>query len=345
MTVSIPEHPYDVCFDTGLLFGAGEVLRAVKKGAGRVVIVTDEGVGARYAGIVRVNLEAAGFIPSIVNIPAGRAGRTLAQAARLCDAFAARGLSRGDTVAALGGTCVCDAAGFAAAIYLGGVDFVALPTTLGAQAGTAAGGISRVALSDGAFLAETYRPPRLVLCDTDCLSSLPEDVRAEGIAEIIRTALVADAVLFKRLEKGMTPESMAERCCKHRIALVERDASACGAQKVFRFGCAIGDALEKTTGCPSGAALAAGMAAALRMTERLELLQEPALPARLEALLARFSLPARVPCDLEALCNAILRDPARAAGEMELVLVPMAGCAQLCRMPAEAFAALLREVL
>jgi len=345
MTVSVPSRPYDVCFDAGLLFGAGEVMRAAKKSAGRVAIVTDEAVGARYAGIVRLNLEAAGFLPSVVNIPAGQAGRTLETAARLCDAFEATGLSRGDVVAALGGTSVCSAALFAAAIYLGGTDFVALPTTLAAQAGAAAGGVARVALSGGEMLAGTYHPPRLVLCDTDCLASLPEDVRAAGVAEIIRTALVADAVLLKRLEKGMTPESMAERCCKDRIALIEQDEAARGAQKVLSFGHAVGDALQKTTGCPSGAALAAGMAAALRMTERMELLQEPALPARLEALLARFSLPARVPCDVDALFHAVMQDRRRAAGDVEIVLVPSAGCAQLCRISAEALQTLLREVL
>ncbi len=305
----------------------------MKKGAGRVVIVTDEGVGARYAGIVRVNLEAAGFIPSIVNIPAG-GGQDSCAAARLCDAFAARGLSRGDTVAALGGTCVCDAAGFAAANLSGRRGLRRAAN----DARRAGGHGSRRYFACGAF-------GRSVPCGDvptaasgplrhGLLSSLPEDVRAEGIAEIIRTALVADAVLFKRLEKGMTPESMAERCCKHRIALVERDASACGAQKVFRFGCAIGDALEKTTGCPSGAALAAGMAAALRMTERLELLQEPAFRRVWRRCSHVFHCPRAFPATLK---HSVTRSsgPGARGGEMEWCSWPMAGCAQLCRMPAE----------
>ncbi|MBO5688778.1 MAG: 3-dehydroquinate synthase, partial [Lentisphaeria bacterium] len=131
-----------------------------------------------------------------VVIPAGERSKTFSSAAMLCGEAARRGLDRGSVIVALGGGVVGDLAGFAAAIYMRGIRVIQIPTSLLAMVDSSVGGKTAVDLPEGKNLAGAFHQPRLVICDTDTFSTLPDAVFAEGMAEVIKHAVIADKNLL-----------------------------------------------------------------------------------------------------------------------------------------------------
>ena len=240
-------------------------------------------------------------------------------------------------MAALGGGVTGDMAGFAAACYLRGVRCVQLPTTLLSAVDSSVGGKTAIDLAAGKNLAGAFLQPAAVLCDTDCLRSLPAEVFADGAAEAIKTGVLDDEGLFALFEDGTlttAPDEVIARCVRYKAGVVERDEKEQGERKLLNLGHTAGHAIEKCSGyaIPHGHAVAAGLAIIARSAEALGWTEEP-IAARIAACLAKNGLPTGTNYTAEALAEAALADKKRSGGDITLVIPKKIGVCELKKVP------------
>ena len=328
--------PYDVTIGDGLLGRCGDYLAALL-GQRKMAVLTDDTVAPLYLETVTAALEDAGFSVCSHVFPAGEGHKNLSTLSELLEFLAAKHLTRTDCVAALGGGVVGDMAGFAAAVYLRGIRYVQLPTTLLAAVDSSVGGKTAVDLAAGKNLAGAFCQPAAVVCDTACLKTLPPDVFADGAAEAIKTGVLSDESLFALFEDGTLtadPGEVIARCVAYKAGVVERDEREQGERKLLNLGHTVGHAIEKCSGyaTPHGHAVAAGLAVIARSAEKLGWTEEP-IAARIAACLARNGLPTGTDFSAEALAEAALSDKKRAGGDITLVIPRRIGTCQLRKVP------------
>ena len=228
-------------------------------------------------------------------------------------------------------------AGFAAASYLRGIRYVQLPTTLLSAVDSSVGGKTAIDLAAGKNLAGAFLQPAAVLCDTDCLKSLPAAVFADGAAEAIKTGVLSDEALFALFEDGTLTSAPAEviaRCIRYKAGVVERDEKEQGERRKLNLGHTIGHAIEKCSGyaIPHGHAVAAGLAIMARAAERLGW-AEPGVAPRIAACLQTNHLPVTSGYPAEALAQAALADKKRSGESITIVIPKRIGDCELRKMP------------
>jgi 3-dehydroquinate synthase len=268
-----------------------------------------------------------------IALPDGEAYKTLESAAAVMDRLVGMRAGRDSTVLALGGGVVGDIAGFAAACYMRGIDFVQVPTTLLAQVDSSVGGKTGVNHAKGKNLIGAFHQPRLVLIDTDTLGSLPQRELRAGIAEIIKHGAIADAAFFEWLEKNVAaldardPAALGfaiRRSCEIKAAVVAADEREHGARALLNFGHTFGHAIENALGYGEwlhGEAVAAGMV----MAARLSGIDVPEVD-RLRRMLETAGLPASPPdVEPDALRAAMDLDKKATAGRLRFVLLKRIG--------------------
>jgi shikimate kinase/3-dehydroquinate synthase len=285
----------------------------VQAGEGRRFAVSDETVSGLHAGRVP-------GLAGLVEIPAGEEHKTLATAERVWRALAAQGVTRADTIVALGGGVVGDLAAFCAATYQRGIPVVQAPTTLVAQVDSAYGGKTGVDLPEAKNYVGAYHQPAEVLADTATLSTLPPEEHAAGYTEVVKTALIAGGQLWERVAAGH-PVSEVDivACARTKLAIVAADERDGGRRQVLNLGHTVGHALETVTGyhrLRHGEAVGLGLLAALRLSGRDD------LRAQVAELLSAAGLPTAIEdVDAEAVVAATARDKKRLAGSTPWVLV------------------------
>ena len=217
---------YDVVIGAGLLDECGQRIAAAVPGAEKAVVYTDTTVFPLYAKRVTDSLKAAGFTVLQDYFLAGEHSKTFRNWERILRFFTENRVSRSDVVVALGGGVVGDMVGFAAACYQRGVRLVQIPTTLLAAVDSSVGGKTAVDLPMGKNLIGAFWQPSLVICDTDTLQTLPEAVRRDGCAEIIKYGVLDGAALFSSLENSLPdeiPEDILARCVEIKRDIVAAD--------------------------------------------------------------------------------------------------------------------------
>lgn len=336
-TIPVSAAPaYEVSIGPGLLQTCGQRLKPLL-GECRVAVITDTTVAPLYLETVLQSLEQAGLETCSHVFPAGEGHKTLATLSDILEFLASEHLTRTDCVAALGGGVTGDMAGFAAAVYLRGIRCVQLPTTLLAAVDSSVGGKTAVDLTAGKNLAGAFSQPAAVLCDTDCLKSLPAAVFADGAAEAIKTGVLCDESLFALFEDGTLtadPGEVIARCIAYKAGVVERDEKEQGERKLLNLGHTVGHAIEKCSGftIPHGHAVAAGLAIMARAAETLGWTEEP-LAARIAACLAKNGLPIGTDYTAEALAQAALSDKKRAGNTITVVVPRCIGACELKKLP------------
>ena len=327
---------YAVTIAPGLLADCGPRLRKLMPPC-RMAVVTDSAVAPLYLETVEKSLSAAGFSVCSHVFPAGEGSKNFSTLANILEFLAERRLTRTDCVAALGGGVTGDMAGFAAAVYLRGIRYVQLPTTLLSAVDSSVGDKTAIDLAAGKNLAGAFLQPAAVLCDTDCLASLPKDVFADGAAEAIKTGVLCDESLFALFEDGtlaVEPGAVIARCVAYKAGVVERDEKEQGERKLLNLGHTVGHAIEKCSGyaIPHGHAVAAGLAVMARAAEALGWTEEP-IAGRIAACLAKNGLPAGTNFSPEALAEAASADKKRSGGDITLVVPKKIGLCELKKVP------------
>ncbi len=317
---------YDVVIGPGLLGEAGERVAALM-GHVRAMIVSDDRVFPLYGERLRESLAAAGLSPAEFVFPQGEQSKSLATYGRLLEALCREHFTRSDLIVALGGGVVGDLAGFAAATYQRGISFVQLPTTLLAAVDASVGGKTAVDLPGGKNQAGAFWQPGLVLCDTDCMATLPEEEYRCGCAEIIKYAMIGSPALFDELIR--TPvreryEDVIAECVAMKRDFVQADEYDTGARMLLNFGHSFGHAAEACSdyALPHGLAVAMGMAAMTRSAAAAGFC-EAKTPKALEALLTAYGLPTELPYPAQKLAEAARADK-KAAGDFLRLVVPEA---------------------
>lgn len=327
---------YEVRVGSGLLSRCGEHIAQVHARC-TAVLVTDSCVDPLYAATVSRSLEEAGFRAVKFIFPAGERSKNLETYASLLSFLAEREVTRSDLIVALGGGVVGDLAGFAAATYLRGMDFVQLPTTLLAQVDSSVGGKTAVDLPQGKNLAGAFWQPRLVLCDTKCLDTLPPDVLADGLAEAVKYGMIADKELLRLLREGgikSDPEGIISRCIRIKADVVAADERDNGARQLLNFGHTAAHAMEKHSGfaLTHGRAVAMGMAVITRACVKQGLVT-PEIREILEDTLTKNGLPVSCGFPASILAQGAASDKKRRGDTITLVLPKQLGECILSPVP------------
>ena len=324
---------YPVHIGGGLLDQAGGLIAGVTKSR-RCAVVTDSAVGPLYAQRVQKSLEAGGFTVLLHAFPAGEQSKNLTTYGRILEFFAQNRLTRSDFVIALGGGVTGDMAGFAAATYQRGVDYIQMPTTFLAASDSSVGGKTAVDLEAGKNLAGAFHQPKMVICDTDTFQTLSADAFADGMAETLKHGLIADKEFFDELMTGNPdPGRMVRRNVEIKAAVVREDEFEHGTRKLLNFGHTLGHAIEKISdfSITHGHAVAIGMALAARAGEKMGF--SPA--GTLEQVLAaneKYHLPTECPYTAEQIYNAATADKKRDGGSIDVVVLERVGQARTVRL-------------
>ena len=310
--IELGENSYDIVLERGAIERIGEYIELNRK----VLIVTDDGVPEVYAQAVKKQSRDA----VIVTIPEGEGSKSLKYFEKLLVTMLEAGFSRKDCVVAVGGGVVGDLAGFTASAYMRGIDFYNIPTTLLSQVDSSIGGKTAVNLNGIKNIVGAFYQPEKVVIDPETLKSLPKRQIANGLAESIKMALIADEKLFKIFEKEDIYENLdliIERSLRIKKSVVEKDEKEQGLRKILNFGHTIGHGYEST----SNGELYHGEAVALGMLPMCS----KEIRKRLIPVLKKASLPTEHDFDKEKVYEAATHDKKASGGKVSLVKVEKAG--------------------
>ncbi|MEW6426634.1 MAG: 3-dehydroquinate synthase [Thermodesulfobacteriota bacterium] len=331
ITVGLGERSYRIFIGSGLLQEIGRRIKGVGAGK-RYALVADDRVAELFSASILSSCYEAGVAVTPVTFPHGEEQKHLATVAGLASQLARAGFDRKDAVIALGGGVTGDIAGFLAAIYMRGIPFIQIPTTLLAQVDSSVGGKTGVDIPEGKNLVGVFYQPRAVFIDNEVLAPLPDGEFKNGLAEVIKYGVIADADLFAFLEKKRTAilardrdalEEIVATSCAIKARVVEADEREGGLRRILNFGHTLGHAVEAASGysLAHGMGVAMGMAAVARIAV-MKGIMAPADADRLLRLLVDYGMPVTVPpaYDRRAIKRYLLTDKKTVAGRPFFVL-------------------------
>ncbi len=287
--------------------GALELLGELVPGQGPVELVADGNVAGIHG--VTAQLALGDRDVAFHEVPPGEAAKSTSVLERLWRALR---VGRDGTVVALGGGCTTDLAGFAAATYMRGIDWVAVPTTLVGQVDAAIGGKTAIDLPGAKNVVGAFHWPAAVVVDPATLETLPDEERQNGLAEVVKTGLLAGEPVWELPE-----HEQVRHCAAYKAAVCLQDAHDRGARNQLNLGHTFGHALEAAAGydLPHGRAVALGMLAALELSGNVEAAQ----------VVRRVLAPEPVQVDRDAAWAAFARDKKALGGSPRLVLLEQVG--------------------
>ena len=339
LSVDLGERSYPIYIGDGLLRDAKR-LRSHLRGR-QILIVSNTTVAPLYLDALREAIGAE-YRVSEVLLPDGEEHKSLAVLEQVFDVALRDGHNRSTTVLALGGGVVGDMAGFAAASYQRGVDFIQVPTTLLAQVDSSVGGKTAVNHPLGKNMIGAFYQPRAVLIDTEVLATLPKREYAAGLAEVIKYGLICDAEFFAWLVsrrdalESRDSETLAEaieRSCAAKARVVSADEREGGVRAILNLGHTFGHAIEAAQGYGTwlhGEAVAAGLVLAVRFSLARGWLND-AVETQLVAWLGSFGLPTEPPGEMtvDTWLEHMGRDKKVIDGRLRLVLLSALGEARV----------------
>ena len=335
LTMNLGARSYDIILKRGALENLYQFARLDR----RVAVVTDSGVPAAYAQRVADQCREA----KIITVPQGEASKSFKILESVLQQMLEFNMGRGDLVIAVGGGVVGDLAGFAAAIYMRGIDFINCPTTTLSMIDSSIGGKTAVDMGPTKNIVGAFWQPKLVIVDPDTLSTLPRRHYINGLAEAVKASLLADPELFSIFETGDVDAQIDEIICrslKFKKNIVEQDETERGMRKALNFGHTIGHGIEavkgikgrRTVGLYHGECVALGM---------LPMIESKALQKRVRAVYRRLGLPTRTTYDKEKVLAEMLHDKKAQGSQITVIKVPGLGCWRAETIPVEGLRPLL----
>lgn len=327
--------PYDVIIGEGLHARCGELCREVIAPC-KACIVSDDNVAPLYLEGVSTSLKESGFETVSFVFAHGETSKTAHTLIALVEYLAQNGFTRADCIVALGGGVVGDLAGFAAATYMRGIRFVQLPTTLLAAVDSSVGGKTGVDLSAGKNLFGAFHQPSLVICDYSALDTLPDEIFADGCAEVIKYGIIDDRAFFDTLRYSVREqiEDVITTCVKNKARIVEADEREGGRRKLLNLGHTIGHAIESCSGftISHGSAVAIGTVIVTRAAVSMGICGEDDLSLITE-LFEKVGLPTSCTFSAEELARAAVSDKKRMGDTITLVIPHAIGNSVLTDIP------------
>lgn len=330
---------YNVLIGSGLMGDVGELVRGVCPASEKAAVITDDTVDALFAGQVCRALSGAGFKTVKYILPHGEGSKNAENFIAVLNFLALSQLTRSDVLIALGGGVVGDLAGFAASVYLRGIDYIQVPTTLLADVDSSVGGKTAIDLDCGKNLAGAFCQPKLVICSYDTLGTLPRETFADGCAEVIKYGILGDEELFSHLERyGMDfdTEYVLERCIAMKSSFVCRDEFDTGVRRQLNLGHTLGHAVEAESGytLSHGKSVAIGLAAVARASANAGYCSAECA-GRICALIEKFTLPVRTDKPIDELYGHMLSDKKRLGGTVNVIIPERIGACRVQPMDLE----------
>ncbi|MCD7729980.1 MAG: 3-dehydroquinate synthase [Oscillospiraceae bacterium] len=341
---------YEIVIGNDLLGKTADYVKSVAK-TQTFAVITDDTVDSFYGEKVCQSLSAAGCNICKYVFPHGEESKCSDTLMKIYSFLCQNHISRTDCLIALGGGVVGDITGYAAATFLRGLDFIQIPTTLLAQVDSSVGGKTAIDIPEGKNLVGAFKQPRLVLCDTDTLNTLPEEFIIDGMGEVVKYGMIKSAPLFELLETRTLgdikeiAESIIEQCVSIKRDVVEADEFDKGERMLLNFGHTLAHSIEQYynyTGITHGKAVAAGMRMITDIAEKKGY-SESGLCDRLTACLERYKLNVRVEPTVPQLANACLNDKKRTSGSISIVICSEVGKSRTVKMPVDDFLKFLTE--
>jgi 3-dehydroquinate synthase len=331
VTIAVQPRPYDAIIENGLLERAGQQLRSVLGDRRDLIVVTVPPVRRKWGKKLMTSLSAAGFAARFVEMSDGERYKKLATVEQLAEKLSVLGADRNSVVVAFGGGVVGDVAGLLASLYMRGVDFVQIPTTVQAQLDAAIGGKTGVNLRTGKNLVGTYHQPRAVLIDPAVLSTLPEREFRAGLYEGLKCGVIGNPALFAGFEKLQVKalrrdpsalEWVIAESVRLKAEVVSSDERESGLRRVLNFGHTIGHALETESRYRRflhGEAVAWGMIAATHIAAATGRIDSTAAQKIVETVLGFGRLP-KVEARSRDIVRLLKRDKKTRNGVVHFVL-------------------------
>ncbi len=325
---------YDIIIENGILDRAGELSASVKKPC-RAVILTDSNVAPLYAQRLEESLGSAGFEPLRFVIRAGEESKSAESYLSLLSFLAQNKITRSDCLFALGGGVVGDLCGFCAATYLRGIEFIQIPTTLLAMVDSSVGGKTAIDIPEGKNLVGAFYQPSLVICDPLVLDTLPDNVFADGCAEVIKYGVINDRSLYEKLRAPILPqiEDIIEKCVCDKRDVVDADERDTGVRQLLNLGHTAAHSIETLShfSVSHGSAVSIGMVIIMRAAVSLGLCSQSELDD-LIGMLKAYNLPVECSYSARSLAQIAMGDKKRAGGEITLVMPYAIGDSRLYRV-------------
>ncbi|MBO4708847.1 MAG: 3-dehydroquinate synthase [Kiritimatiellae bacterium] len=320
---------YDIVMERGALARIGELLASLdgeNAAPKATLVVTDDGVPAVYAETVA---KAAGALgrAQILTLPQGEDHKSMESLSMILSALVELRATRKDRVIAVGGGVVGDMSGLAAALYMRGIDWINIPTTVLSQVDSSVGGKTAIDFAGVKNVVGAFYPPRMVVIDHDTLATLPARQVSNGLAEALKMSLTHDAGLFAMFENE-DPLAHLDEICERAIRIkkyvVEEDERESGLRRVLNFGHTIGHGIELACGGAllHGECVAIGMAA----------MSSDAVRARLLPVLDKLKLPHEAACDAETVLELCAHDKKADGAGVVTVLCDEVGAFSFARM-------------
>jgi len=326
LVVENPQKSYEYIVGAGLL----PFVRQLTGIEGEIVIITDEFVKAQYG-------PSCSSMGHIVALPSGRQNKSLKVVEHVYNQLIDKGFDRSGTIVALGGSVIGDIAGYVAATYMRGVNFIQCPTSLIAMVDTSVGGKTGIDLPQGKSIIGVYKQPAKVIADVATLQTLPQLDFASGMAEVIKHGLVAESNLLEQVEQGhwaknwdRSPSYIGElqrlvaQAIQVKINIVQADPFEQGQRSILNLGHTFAYAIEQVSkdAYRHGEAVGLGLIAAANLSARLGLC-DSSLQERIVSILESVKLPTRIPSNLKPidLLQAMQRDKKKQAGQLRFILI------------------------
>ena len=317
---------YDIFVKSGLIKETGKLVKNILKGS-RALIVTDDIVNKLYTDTVKESLEKENIITSVCVLKNGETNKTIESINDIYSYLAKNELSRKDIIIALGGGVVGDMAGYAAATWMRGIDFVQIPTTLLACVDSSVGGKTGINIKEGKNLVGAFHSPKLVIIDSNTLSSLPKREFNAGMAEVIKHAFLFDEALLEMIESisndDLNMDFILKRNCELKAHIVEIDYREQKERMFLNFGHTIGHSVENAAGYGvllHGEAVSIGMVFAIEYGIKKGITKDSGILVRAKNVLTKFSLPITIPNNIN-LKDAVKLDKKRNNDKINFVFL------------------------
>lgn len=336
---------YDITIERGLITRSGDIVAKLTKLPCKIMIVSDSTVHELYGEKVHKSFNEAGFEVYEYVFTAGEASKNVNTLADLWEEMADKHFTRSDMIAALGGGVVGDLAGFAAATFLRGIQYVQIPTTLLAMVDSSVGGKTAIDLRGGKNLAGAFYQPSAVICDPDTLTTLPPEIYSDGMAEVIKYGMINNLELLKLLQTEYDISDVIEICVCAKRDIVNEDEHDVGVRQFLNLGHTLGHGIERSSNytIPHGRAVAIGMMLITKAAIKAGKCTKDVLEI-LEQLLVKNGLPLSINITPEELCDAALNDKKRKGNSITVVIPVSAGTSVLEKMSISELNSLIKGV-
>lgn len=332
LRVELGPRSYEIAIGRAILGGLGDALNELGLSP-RLAVVSNPTVYGLYGGSVLDSLASIGFDASLITVPDGEEYKNFLWTENVLGEMLRMRLDRSSALVALGGGVIGDLAGFAASVYMRGIRFVQVPTTLLSQVDSSVGGKTGVNHALGKNMIGTFWQPSLVWIDVETLRTLPQRELLAGLAEIIKYGVILDRDLFDYLlgnrqavldlEEGPLTH-IIRRSCEIKAGVVAKDEREANFRAILNYGHTIGHAIETVTGytrCLHGEAVAVGMYLEALLAVRLGVMEREEAEM-VKEILESYGLPFELPggVGVAALLDAMEMDKKAAAGKMRFIL-------------------------